>query len=233
MNHVKAKKMESNVAWSNSNVRDVLTPYALGLFCKKFDRQKDYYTTRISEYEWISSYKDHFEKEDISFNCPSFIRVRKVTLSKNGFMNCDCGKTGEFLLPCAHIFSVVKEDKYFTPDTFHIRWHHHFSYAYVNVDENDYTPRSTELMTEMFDDIRQNHYDKNGYFKGICFSKTEFLKRLPRFIPEFRPNEKKNVMLKVMELSKKKSILVGKISAKTYIEFDIDQYYGGIEMSYE
>ena len=137
--------MESNVAWSNSNVRDVLTPYALGLFCKNFDRQKDYYTTRISEYEWISLYKDHFEKEDISFNCPSFIRVRKVTLSKNGFMNCDCGKTGEFLLPCAHICSVVKEDKYFTPDTFHVRWHHHFSYAYANMDENDYTPEAQNL----------------------------------------------------------------------------------------
>ena len=38
-------------------------------------------------------------------------------------------------------------------------------------------------------------------------------------------------MLKVMELSKKKPILVGKISLETYIEFDIDQYYGGIEMS--
>ena len=145
-------------------------------------------------------------------------------------MNCDCGKTGEFLLPCAHICSVVKEDKYFTPDTFHVRWHHHFSYSYANMDENDYTPRSTELMTEMFDDIRQNHYDKNGYYKGVCFSKTEVLKRLPRFIPEFRPNEKKNVMLKVMELSKKKPILVGRISVKAYIEFDIDQYYGGIEM---
>ena len=38
-------------------------------------------------------------------------------------------------------------------------------------------------------------------------------------------------MLKIMELSKKKPMLVGKISVKTYIEFDIDQYYGGIEMS--
>ena len=34
-----------------------------------------------------------------------------------------------------------------------------------------------------------------------------------------------------MELSKKKPMLVGKISVKTYIEFDIDQYHGGIEMS--
>ena len=33
-----------------------------------------------------------------------------------------------------------------------------------------------------------------------------------------------------MELSKKKPILVGRISVKAYIEFDIDQYYGGIEM---
>ena len=41
------------VMWSRCTVKDVLTKYALGLFCKNFDRRLDYLPLSLNQTEWL------------------------------------------------------------------------------------------------------------------------------------------------------------------------------------
>ena len=43
-----------------------------------------------------------------------FDKVRKVTISENEFMNCICGKTGDYMFPFARMCKVIDKNEYLT-----------------------------------------------------------------------------------------------------------------------
>jgi hypothetical protein len=198
-----SSNLEREVCWSRATARNILTKYALGLYCKNFDRRNEYFTVRIGEREWLSMFENHFGPRTEKMEIPNFIRVRLIRMDEHGFLNCSCGKTGEYLLPCQHICSVVKEDKYFTPDMFHVRWHKHFCYVHGNSFGKGILPEEIEVIRDLFQDIRTNHYDSNGLYKGVPMKKNGFLSSLPPFTGK----DEKDKKLKFMEYVLKTSIL--------------------------
>jgi hypothetical protein len=196
-----SQQMEREVCWSRASVKNDITKYSLGLFCKNFDKQKNYFTVRTGELEWMSLYEGEFNKAESKMAAPSFKRVRVITVDREGFMNCTCGKTGEYLLPCQHICSVIKDDKYFTRDIFHIRWQKHFSYAHGCTSGTEMSPEQSKMMTEMLHDTRTNHYKNDGMYKGLPMKGSLFLKNLPKYMDSKKASEKINFMKHLKKLT--------------------------------
>jgi hypothetical protein len=195
------QQVEREVCWSRATVRNDLTKYALGLFCKNFDKKDNYYSARIGECEWLSIFKEEFQKKDSKMEAPSFKRVRKIVLDKDGFLNCSCGKTGEYLLPCKHICSVVTKDEYFSIDRFHIRWHKQFALLHGQICGKECSPQQTNLMKELLETTRRNHYDSMGKYRGVPMDGSSFLKELETFKGSDGLDQKLKFMLFVEENS--------------------------------
>ena len=159
--------MERIVCLSKCQVKDILTKYALGLFCKNFDRRLRYITIVINENEWLVPHVAIFEKDSSKTNTPQFQRIRKVTLDEKGFLNCSCGKTNEYLLPCVHICRIVNDESFFGPTQFHIRWHKDFCYYYDTDFGNDLYPEKVKLMRDILNETRKNHYNVMGEYRGL------------------------------------------------------------------
>ena len=215
-NNLLQQQMEREVCWSRANVRNDITKYALGLFCKNFDKRNNYHTVRVGEFEWLSLHVDEFTKKISKMEAPSFKRVRIITLSKDGFLNCSCGKTGEYLLPCKHICSVVEEDKFFSLQSIHIRWHKQFGLLHGNMFGKENPPQQTKLINELLDITRKTHYHPNGMYKGVPMMGTEFVKSLPQFKDIGQLDEKIKFMLHVKNESKKKPITSTSTCHTTY-----------------
>ena len=210
------QQMEREVCWSRANVRNDITKYSLGLFCKNFDKKKNYHTVRVGEFEWLSLHIEEFEKKNSKMEAPSFKRVRTITLDKEGFLNCSCGKTGEYLLPCKHICSVVNEDKYFSLESIHIRWHKQFGLLHGNSFGKENSPEQTKLINELLEITRKTHYHPNGMYKGVPMKGTAFVKSLPEFKDRVEIDEKMKFMLHVKKNSKKKPITSTSTCLRTF-----------------
>ena len=210
------QQMEREVCWSRAQIRNHITKYSLGLFCKNFDNRKNYHTVRVGEFEWLSIHKDDFSKKESKMEAPSFKRVRSIVVDKDGFMNCSCGKIGEYLLPCKHICSVVNDDKYFTLDTFHIRWHKQFGLLHGSSFGDENLPEQTKLISELFDATRRSHYQRNGMYKGVPMKGNNFLKSLPEFKSIDPLDEKVKFMLHVKDESGKKPVTSTSTSLDMY-----------------
>jgi hypothetical protein len=195
------QQVEREVCWSRATVRNDLTKYALGLFCKNFDKKENYYTARIGECEWLSIFKEEFQKKVSKMEAPSFKRVRKIVLDKDGFLNCSCGKTGEYLLPCKHICSVVNKDEYFTIERFHIRWHKQFSLLHGQICGKECSPKQANLMNELLETTRRNHYDSLGKYRGVPMYGSNFLNELESFKASDDLDEKLKFMIYLVERS--------------------------------
>ena len=163
------------VMWSRCMVKDVLTKYALGLFCKNFDRRLDYLPLSLNQTEWLVVHKNFFDNTVNAGKSPKFKRVRKVKMDDQGFMNCSCGRTNEYLLPCSHICSVVKQEGYFGPDQFHIRWHKDFCYYFGTDFGTKLNSSKIDLLGEMLAETRKNHFNVLGEYRGCFFGRSIFL----------------------------------------------------------
>ena len=151
------QQLEREVCWSSARVKDDLTKYSLGLFCKNYDKRANYYTVRVGEHEWMSIFNEEFYKRKSQMDAPVFKRVRTIKIDDEGYMNCSCGKTGEYLLPCKHICAVVNDQSAFSIDMFHIRWHKQFSLFYCKEAGSDCTPAQSKLLEQFLRITRQNH----------------------------------------------------------------------------
>ena len=201
--------------WSKSCAKDFLTKYALGLFCKEFDRIDDYHVSRTNEREWFCMKKEYFDKNGKETIVPSFVRSRKITLDAEGFMNCSCGRTREYLMPCVHICAVVKEEKYFVPDVFHIRWAKEYSY-FFGKDADSNNKEKSEKMHSIIKKTRLNNY-KNGMYRGIDLSASSFLVDLGSYVMNEEEDEQSAYMKYIYEKSTSTGILRNSFSLETFI----------------
>ena len=115
------KRYEQGDMLVQNNSENDLTKYTLGLFNDNFDKILEYEHHYLSENEWLVVHNS-FGKNS-SGDVSRFDRVRKVHISHDGFMNCTCGKTGEYLLPCVYICGVIDSNDYFSLSMFHVRWY--------------------------------------------------------------------------------------------------------------
>ena len=214
------QQLEREVCWSSARVKDDLTKYSLGLFCKNYDKRANYYTVRVGEHEWMSIFNEEFYKRKSQMDAPVFKRVRTIKIDDEGYMNCSCGKTGEYLLPCKHICAVVNDQSAFSIDMFHIRWHKQFSLFHCKEAGYDCTPAQSKLIEQFFRTTRENHYDSNGLYKGVPMKESSFLKSLSKFESPDGNDDKLKFMRDLKETSKQKPVTSSSTSLE---EFKLSQ----------
>ena len=212
------QQLEREVCWSRARVKNDLTKYSLGLFCKNFDKKENYFTVRVGENEWLSMFNEEFSKKESKMEAPFFKRVRTIRLDKDGFLNCSCGKTGEYLLPCKHICSLVNDESYFSIDMFHVRLHKQFSLFHGKDAGEQCSPAQSKLLKEFFDTTRRTHYDSNGHYRGIPMKGSSFVKDLPDFKGFDETDEKIKFMCFVKNRSMLDPVKSTSISLEGYIE---------------
>lgn len=100
-----------DICWSKAKVAKDLIKYALGIFNENYDRRLEYIHHQVSPYEWMVEHNS--VEQRLQSEIPRFDRVKKLTIYSDGFMNCTCGRTGEYLLPCVHICRVIDKNDYF------------------------------------------------------------------------------------------------------------------------
>ena len=61
------QQLEREVCWSRARVKNDLTKYSLGLFCKNFDKKENYFTVRVGENEWLSMFNEEFSKKNLKW----------------------------------------------------------------------------------------------------------------------------------------------------------------------
>mmetsp|Transcript_20488 Transcript_20488/g.28814 ORF Transcript_20488/g.28814 Transcript_20488/m.28814 type:complete len:291 (+) Transcript_20488:673-1545(+) len=153
---------------------------------------------------------------------PEFIHTRKIKIDSDKFMNCSCEKTGEYLLPCPHICSVIGNDKYFTSDTFHVRWHEKFPYTLGK--ENDNTEHhqqhinTSRTYADLYKTTRNHYYCNKGLYKGIPLNDNLFLKDLPQYDALKSLDKMTLFMIFLREESKKKPVLQNTTLVDTYLD---------------
>ena len=90
----------------------MLTAFGEGLACKYYDAHDSYYVRLVNKQTltWLVMNKNvgvtEKPAESKSKDQVLFDRCREVTI-RNGVMNCDCGRTQQFLMPCSHICAVI------------------------------------------------------------------------------------------------------------------------------
>ena len=169
-------EIDSNVVWSRAKVNNDLTKYALGIFNDNFDRRLDYEHHQVGSREWLVVHSSFGNKNDCSI--PTFDRVRKVTLDGDNFMNCSCGKTGEYLIPCVHICRVIHKNEFFNPCMFHVRWLKLFNYALARKEGCDNMKHTLPVLKKLLKEVRENYYRDDGTYKGIPLSTSPFLESM-------------------------------------------------------
>ena len=108
-------------------------------------------------------------------NHPKFKRVRIVEI-KNNYLICSCQLPQRWLMPCVHIYCVLKKKEYVMPSMFHLRWWKHFNYIFQNEVNYATTDICKKLEDALFN-IRSNHFDQsdNNKYKGV------YLNNIPKF----------------------------------------------------
>lgn len=169
--------------WINSQIKDHLTPYASGLACSIWDRREQYHV-RLQSHEETSIvfYVIHkgtltdaksslvkvlSETEEKELTAPRFLRVRKVTVSNDGYTKCTCGLPSQYMMPCVHICSIISEEKYFTARLFGLRWWKSFNYYHGKHYGNDLVPNVSRSLERALSDERKNGWESDGSFRGV------------------------------------------------------------------
>ena len=69
-----ATSITREVRWTSATVKDVLSKYALGLFCQNFDKRLEYHIERVGERKWLCMHNECFTSEKEKNFIPNFIR---------------------------------------------------------------------------------------------------------------------------------------------------------------
>lgn len=81
-------------------------------------------------------------------------------------------------MPCQHICRVINENKAFTKDMFHVRWHKLYNYAVSRNVLKDTMCHTQAALKHMLKEIRTHHFHDNGKYKGIMVGSSSFLKKV-------------------------------------------------------
>ena len=169
-------KLDREVLWSKCAVKDILTKYALGIFCKNFDGKDEYVICEHGKNRWLVTHKSSFEKGNHGpSEIPKFIRIREIVLTDQLFLQCSCGRTTQYMIPCTHICKLVNNEEHFGPYQFHVRWHKNFAYLHNSNFGEHISKQSVALFKDLLQEIRGNHFDEKGHYKGVPMSGSAFL----------------------------------------------------------
>ena len=100
------------------------------------------------EYEWIRVAKDRWwvkrRQHSVKLGCkiPRFLRLRKVTLSKEKYLYCDCGFFARCGIPCRHVLCL---DPTYELRDFSVRWWKVYDYFAFREGYADLTKQLLEL----------------------------------------------------------------------------------------
>ena len=161
---ISMNNLNRHVTWSKSKVADVLNKYPLGVFNDHYDRRLEHEKYLIGHMEWLVVHINFGKNKDVTY--PHFDRVRRVHVTSDGFLNCTCGETGEYLLPCRHVCRIIDDVDDFTSEMFHTRWHklcaHSMSNKYESMFKN-----TQPVLRKILKETRETHYNNDGTCKGV------------------------------------------------------------------
>ena len=161
----------------------MLTAFGEGLSCKYFDAKNSYYVRMINKetLTWLVMSKNVGETEkppsSDSYEQVMFDRCRKVTV-RNGLMDCDCGRTQQFLMPCSHICAVIAKKEYMDPRFYHIRWYKTFAYYWKQPYSNNLAPNVKDALNQRFEADKSLFCKVTGKFLGIDVRNSLFFESI-------------------------------------------------------
>ena len=129
-------------------------------------------------------------------------------------MNCTCGRTGEYLLPCVHICRVIDKNEYFETSMFHVRWQKLFNFSMSNKVMEDSMINVLPVLTEIAKETRRNHFDAKGKYKGVPIQSSNFIQDIKDFTPEL--SDRAMFLLDHFQISQIKPILSGSYCQSDY-----------------
>ena len=166
---------------------NILTPYAQGLVCKRFDVHDQYIVRLYGDNQWLVVKKSHLEEkhnddentDDENTQQLYFTRVSLVQII-DGFMSCTCGDVQQYLMPCRHIFAVIKKKEYIEPNFFHLRWNKHFAYFFNRDYGKTLAPNVTQVLNEIFESTTLNCFacSGSGRYKGVLVDNSKFYQNI-------------------------------------------------------
>ena len=118
-----------------------------------------------------------------------------MILDDHGFLNCSCGRTNEYLLPCVHICRVVNNEEFFGPSQFHVRWYKDFCHYYDTDFGNEFFPEKEKLLKEILVETRRNHYNVLGEYRGCFLGSEQVIAKIFDDSRKYVLNESKKNML--------------------------------------
>ena len=195
--------------------KDLLTKYAEGLACVRFDMRNQYDVRLYKKHHWFvmkkrnqnTDTKDKGRKHSIKFD-----RCRSVQII-NGYMNCSCGDTQQYLMPCRHMCAVIKEKEYLVPQLYHVRWYKTFEYYYLQEFSKNMIPTLNQKLQNIQDHSINNDFSKiNGQYKGVYCLGTKFYEDIERNY-KFSNDEVFQLMNSVKTTSLKMAVVKGSITA--------------------
>ena len=173
------KEVTRNILWSNSSSKEILTQFAEGLACKYYDAHQSYIVRLVDKkiLTWLVINKNAAEKPkpvaaDVEDQV-KFARCRTVTIV-NGIMNCDCGRTQQFLMPCTHICAVIKKKEYMDPSFYHVRWYKTFMYYWKRKFSKDMAPNVLAALDHRFHADKRLFSSETGKYMGINVKGSQF-----------------------------------------------------------
>ena len=120
--------MNKTNLWSQLNTKDYLTKYAEGYSNELWDASQKCRGIQLDNKKYLVYVPYDFdERKEEKKVVPSYYRVRTVTLTESGYMNCSCGLSVRMKMPCKHIIYVVG-----TTDIqmYGIRWYKHYQHYF-------------------------------------------------------------------------------------------------------
>ena len=182
-------KFDREVLWSKCTVKDILTKYALGLFCKNFDQRDNYIICEHSQNRWLVTHRSSFEsRKNEPSEVTKFIRIREIVLTDQAFLQCSCGRTTQYMIPCTHICKLVNNEEHFGPYQFHVRWHKNFAYLHNSNFGEHISKQSVELFKDILKETREKHFDEMGRYKGVPMLGSSFLQNKDDISANFTSN---------------------------------------------
>ena len=110
--------------WSDSLTKDILTVYAEGLACYRFDKRKCYNVRRHAKATWYFLLKSIGEVgEPSSTHQLIFNQVGSISINHYVYIPCSYDGVQRYLIACRHSWAVLTNKKHYEPSIFHIRWH--------------------------------------------------------------------------------------------------------------
>ena len=98
-----------------------------------------------------------------------------ITIDKDNFMSCSCGYVKQYLAPCVHIMSVLKEDVCLTADLFHIRWLKHYNYYFASESAETLATNVHKSLVDLLNLTQDEAFDNHGVYKGSQLGLNSFL----------------------------------------------------------